>query len=344
MMNSLSVAIIGTGNIAGGYDEKKQGGDIGIYTHAGAYAAHGGFELKTVFDLNRERAEDFCHIWKAGRTATDLGEIYGSHHDVISVCSSDHTHFDIVRNILAAGCCRTVFVEKPLATGIGQIEELIRLATQSNIQVVVNFQRRNEPVHREIRDLVASRPGEILSVTAHYMKGLQHIGITMIDTLTYLCGYPSAVQAFNRVFNQEAEDFSYEFILYYPGFTIAVKTTDADSFVYNYHIFEIDLLFTDRRLALVDNSQRVREVPVTGYAYSGVKVLNEREAQYRETGYKFSMRDAVGYVHNITTGKTAHEVNTPPSSCNNLLIINHVIESFNQGLVKLNLAPGLWKK
>ena len=45
MMNSLSVAIIGTGNIAGGYDEKKQGGDIGIYTHAGAYAAHGGFEL-----------------------------------------------------------------------------------------------------------------------------------------------------------------------------------------------------------------------------------------------------------------------------------------------------------
>lgn len=344
MKNSLSVAIIGTGNIAGGYDEKKQGGDTGIYTHAGAFAAHGGFELKTVFDLDRERTEGFCRLWKAGNAAADLGEIYGSHHDVISVCTPDHTHFEIVRNILAAGCCRTIFVEKPLATELSQIEELMRLAEQSNVEVVVNFQRRNESVHREIRDRIVSSPDELLSVTGHYMKGLQHIGITMIDTLTYLCGYPTAVQAFNRVFNQEADDFSYEFILYYPNYTVVVKTTDADRFIYNYHIFEIDLLFTDRRLALVDNSQRIRETPVTGYAYSGVKVLNEREAQYRETGYKLSMRDAVEYIYDITTSKTAHTVNTPQSSYNNLFVINHIIESYEQGAVKLNLEPELWKK
>ena len=344
MRSSLSVAIIGTGNIAGGYDEKKQGGDTGIYTHAGAYAAHGGFELKTVFDLDKERAEGFCHTWKAGCTAIDLGEIYGSNHDVISICTPDHTHFDIVRNILAAGCCRTIFIEKPLATGLAQIEELIRLAVQNNIQMVVNFQRRNEPVHGEIRDLIASRPGELLSVTGYYMKGVQHIGITMIDTLIYLCGYPSAVQAYNRVLNLEVGDYSYEFILYYPGFTAAVKTTETDNFIYNYHIFEIDMLFTDRRLALLDNSQRVRETPVTGYAYSGVKVLNEREAQYRETGYKFSMKDAVGYIHDITTGKMAHEVNTPQFSYNNMLIIDRIIESFDRGSVKLNFEPGPWKK
>ncbi|HLP97555.1 MAG TPA: Gfo/Idh/MocA family oxidoreductase [Sideroxyarcus sp.] len=344
MKNPLSVAIIGTGNIAGGYDAKKQGGDTGIYTHAGAFAAHGGFELKTVFDLDRERAEGFSRLWKAGKAATDLDEIYDSHHDVVSVCTPDHTHFEIVRNILSAGCCRTIFVEKPLATELSQIEELMRLAEQSNVRVVVNFQRRNEPVHREIRDRIASNPGELLSVAGHYMKGLRHIGITMIDTLAYLCGYPTAVQAYNRVFNQEVDDFSYEFILYYPGFTGAVKTTDAARYFYNYHIFEIDLLFADRRLVLVDNSQRVREIPVTGYAYSGVKVLNEREAQHRETGYKLSMRDAVEYIYDITTLKIAHTVNTPQSSYNNLFVINHIIESYEQGAVKLNLEPELWKK
>lgn len=344
MKNPLSVAIIGTGNIAGGYDEKKQGGDTGIYTHAGAFAAHGGFELKTVFDLDKERAEGFCCRWKAGNAATYLDDIYGSYHDVISVCTPDHTHFEIVRNILSAGCCRTIFVEKPLATELSQIEELMRLAEQSNIQVVVNFQRRNESVHREIRDRIVSRPAELLSVTGHYMKGLQHIGITMIDTLTYLFGCPIAVLAYNRVFNQEVNDFSYEFILYYSEFTVAVKSTDADRFVYNYHIFEIDLLFADRRIAIVDNSQRVREIPVTGYAYSGVKVLNEREAQYRETGYKLSMKDAAEYVYDIATGKGAHTVNTPQSSYNNLFVIKHIIESYEQGAVKRNLESELWKK
>lgn len=344
MMNPLSVAIIGTGNIAGGYDEKREAGDTGIYTHAGAYAAHGGFELKTVFDLDGERAAGFCHIWKAGRRVTDLGAIYSSYYDIISVCSPAPTHFDIVRDIFTASCCRTIFVEKPLAMEIGQIEELIRLSALSNIHLVVNFQRRNEPVHREIRDLIAARPGELVSATGHYMKGLSHIGVTMIDTLSYLCGYPEAVLAYNRVFNQEVEDYSYEFVLYYPDFTVAVKTTDSDYFRYNYHIFEIDFLFTDRRLTLVDVSQRVRETPVTGYVYAGVKVMNERQAQYSETGYKFSMIKAIEYLHNITTRKLPHEINTPQSSYNNLLIINYIVESFRLGSVKLIFEQGLWKK
>lgn len=344
MIKPLSVAIVGAGNIAGGYDEKKQGTDTGIYTHAGAYAAHGGFELKTVFDTDQGRAESFQRIWKASCVVPSIDQVYGGYHDVVSICSPDHTHFEIVRNVLAAGCCRTIFVEKPLADDIGQIGELIRLAEKNKIHIVVNFQRRNEPVHRELCELIASGPGSLLSVTGHYMKGLQHIGVTMIDTLSCLCGLPDAVLAYNRAINHEVGDYSYEFVLYYAGFTAVVKTTDVERFNYNYHIFEIDLLFSDRRATLVDISQGVREAPVTDYAYSGVKIMNDREARYRETGYKFSMRDAVGYVHDITTEKIPHEINTPRSSYNNMLIINRIIESFDLGSVKLNFEQGLWKR
>ena len=344
MTRLLSVAIIGTGNIAGGFDEKKRSEDTGIYSHAGAYTAHGGFELKTVFDLNGERAESFRNIWKAGSTANSLDEIYAGHHDVISVCSPDSTHFDIVREIIAHRCCSTIFVEKPLALEISQIDELIRLAASSKIRIAVNSQRRNEPQHREIREIIASHSGELLSVTCHYMKGLHHIGVTMVDTLSYLCGYPDAVLAYNRVYNQEIVDYSYEFVLFYSNFTAAVKTIDAEGFFYNYHIFEIDLLFSDKRLALVDISQGLRETPVTDYSYSGVKVMNEREATYRETGYKYSMLEAIRYIYDITTGKLAHEINTPQSSYNNSLIINKIIESFDRGSKKLNLEQDLWKK
>ena len=343
-MKPLSVAIIGAGNIAGRYDVMKTDGDVGIYSHAGAYSAHGGFELRTVFDVDRCSAESFCRLWDVGGISTELADIYRGFHDVVSICTPDHTHFDIVRNLLAAGCCRSVFIEKPIATNLSQIQEITQLAQKTNIQVVVNFQRRYDSVHREVRNLISSSPGIVLSVDAHYMKGLRHIGITMIDTITLICGYPEAVQTFNRVLNQQVDDYSYEFILFYPAFTVAVKTTDVDSAVYNYHIFEIDLLLRDRRLALVDNSQRIKEIPVTEYAYSGVSVLNEREVKYRETGYKLSMKDAAGYIFDVTSGNTVHAINTLQDSFNNLLIINRIIESYDQGAVKLYLEPESWKK
>jgi|GEM_PF-2106192 len=344
MTAPLSVAIIGAGSIAGGFDERRRPDDTGVYSHAGAYAAHGGFELKTVLDTDPGRAEAFQRFWQVGRRASSPEEVYGGFHDVISVCSPDSCHFDTVREILTRRCCRTVFVEKPLAPGIGQIEELIALAAMNGMKVVVNFQRRNETGHRELRSAIASRPGELLSVSCHYMKGLNHTGVTMIDTLCYLCGYPEAVLAYHRALNEETGDYSYEFVLFYDGFTVGVKTTDAARFRYNYHLFEIDLLFCDRRTALVDISQGIRESPVTGYAYSGVKIMNERQARYRETGYKTSMVDAVAYLHDITTGTTAHETNTPQSSYNNSIIINRIIESFERGSVKLNMEHALWKR
>jgi len=227
---------------------------------------------------------------------------------------------------------------------LDQIEEIALLAGKHGISVVVNFQRRNEPIHWEIRELIAARPEDLLSVNGYYMKGLRHIGVTMVDTLSYLCGYPEAVLAYNRVFNQEAGEHSYEFVLYYPGFNATVKTIDAERFLYNYHIFEIDLLFADRRKTLVDISQAVRETSVSDYAYSGIKVMNDREACYRETGYKYSMRDAAEYIYKVTAGRTPHTVNTPWSSFNNLLILNAVIESFERGSVKLPFEEGLWKK
>ncbi len=209
---------------------------------------------------------------------------------------------------------------------------------------MVNFQRRNEVVHRELQELVAARPGQLLSVSGHYMKGLRHIGITMIDTLIMLCGHPLSVLAYSRAFNQEAGEYSYEFILYFDGFTAGIKTVDREKAGYNYHIFEIDLLFADGRKTLVDISQGLREAAVTPYAYSGVKIMNEHQAVIRETDYRFSMKHAVAYLHDVTGSKAPHTTNTPQSFYNDLLVVEKVIESFERGSVKLDFEAGQWKK
>ncbi len=111
-MNVLSVAIVGAGNVAGGYDENKQPGAQGVYSHAAAYQAHGGFRLNAVLDYDPQRATQFAARWDVPQIAESLGTLCGMRHDVISVCTPDDTHVEIARELLKARCCSTLFVEK----------------------------------------------------------------------------------------------------------------------------------------------------------------------------------------------------------------------------------------
>jgi predicted dehydrogenase len=207
MTEPLTVAIVGAGNIAGGFDVNRQEDENGVYSHAGAYRAHGGFSLETVFDPVVERAESFRNAWRVRQVALEFEEILQGFHDVISLCSPDETHFEYLESILSARCCRTVFAEKPLALRLGEIDRIIELAERSSINVVCNFQRRFEPEHVQLRRRIAEDPQKLLSATGHYMKGLRHIGTTMLDTLTFVCGYPEAALTYNRV-NREISELA----------------------------------------------------------------------------------------------------------------------------------------
>ncbi len=343
-MKLFSVGIIGAGNIAGGYDENKLDNKPGIYTHAGAYNIHDGFKIITIYDLDRDRADKFKSHWGVENAVIDIKSILEKYHDVLSICTPDNTHLEIISNILKANCCKTIFVEKPLITDIEQYKDITKLAKTKGINIVVNFQRRYEKTHKEIQQLIQNNPEKVLSVSGKYMKGLHHIGVTLIDTFMFFFGFPSAVQAYNRVWNEEAKDYSYEFIIFYPNFTASVQTIDSEKYQYNYHLFEIDMLFTDKRKTLVDISQAVREADVGEYAYSGVKVMKDREANISDTGYNSSMYDAICYLHDITSLNVEHTINTPISSYNNLLVIDAVIKSYSDEGIKINFESNKWKR
>jgi predicted dehydrogenase len=344
MMSLLSVGILGAGNIAGGYDEKKLDNKPGVYTHAGAYNKHDGFQIATIYDLDKNRAEEFKAHWNAKNVVIDIKHILEKYHDVLSICTPDETHLELINRILKANCCKTIFVEKPLITDIEQYEAITKLAKGKGINIVVNFQRRYEKVHNEIQQLIQRNPEKVLSVSGKYMKGLHHIGVTLIDTLIFFFGFPSAVQSYNRIWNEEVKDYSYEFIVFYPDFTVSVQTIDSEKYEYNYHLFEIDLLFTDKRKTLIDISQAVRDTNVGEYAYSGVKIMNDRDASISETEYRTSMYDAICYLYDITNYKIMHTINTPAQSYNNLLVIDAIIKSYSSQGIKLNFESQQWKR
>ena len=343
-MKLLEVAIIGAGNIAGGYDSKKILNDGGVYSHAGAYKAHGAFSLRSVYDVDEAASKKFQKEW--GITQALFGEesFCQTYHDIVSICTPDATHFAYAERLIKSNCCKTLFIEKPLSNDAKKVEYIAKLARISGINVVINFQRRHEEVHKKLLEEISACIDSVLSVSAYYTKGLCHIGVTLIDTLRFFFGNPSSVQAFNRVYNYEINDYSYEFMMFYTYFSVVIKTSDVERDFYNYHLFELDILFRKKRIVIHDNSQRIKTVPITSYAYSGVNVLNERIAQYADTSYKYSMLNSIAYIYDVTVGNICHTINTPDSSFNNLLIINAVVESFNQGGKRVFLENGIWKK
>lgn len=327
MNETLKVAIIGAGQIAGGFDQDKLVDDGGVYTHARAFSDNKNFHLDCIYDLDHEKALNFRKYWNVDHCARSIDEIYGSRYDVVSVCTPDKTHYDITRNLLRNRCCRTIYAEKPIAVNPQDILDLLTLSQEAGVHIVINFQRRFDELYTHLRNLLQSGQRRVLTINGLYMKGLDHSAVAMIDMITDICGYPDRIMSFNRVYNEEINEYSYDFVLYYGAFNVAVKSIDSD-IGYTYHIFELDILLSDRRIILNNNSRQCEVKKITDYAYSGVKVLNDNDPSRVETGYKTSIFKATEYLYNITSRGGRHTINTPRQSYNNAIILEFIKESY----------------
>lgn len=340
----LTVAIIGAGKISGGYDQSKlnQNGR-GVFTHAGAYRKSGKYILETVCDLDEHRATAFQLHWGFARTLRSVEEIYSIFHDVVSICTPDETHYSIIKSLIGAKCCKCIFVEKPIAQTLEQIQEIIELAAANKIAIIVNFQRRFDSVLADIREKLTDGLSNLLAANAYYIKGLDHIGTTMLDTITYILGYPNSLLAFNKIYNQQVQDDTYEFVLFYTNFNITVKTVDSNQDEYNYHIFELDFLTRNERFCINDNSRQIEIRGLTNYAYSGVRILDDHSLTRIQTEYDISMIQTMSYIYGVVTGVVTHTINTPEHSYNVKLTIDKIKQSYKTKEI-IDIKVDEWKK
>jgi predicted dehydrogenase len=228
-------------------------------------------------------------------------------------------------------------VEKPLGLTLDEVDEIYQLSLSSDINIVVNFQRHFDDSYNTL-ELTNSK---VLSVTCHYIKGLNHIGITMLDTLIMIFGYPKSVYSYNKIYNNEVNDFTYEFILFYENFNITVKTIDQTE-KYNYHFFDIDILTDKGRSVFTDNGNTFINYSLTEYAYSGVKVLNNKPKR-KKTQYANSILKCVEYLYDITFNQKIHNKNKVVDSYNNHILLDKIVESYKKEK-KIVIEEQLWKK
>ena len=187
--HKFRVLLVGCGNIAGGFDTDAAPG-VPPRTHAGAYLAHGGFNLAACVEPDSGKREAFARRWGIAQAHADIDAALAADgtYDVISICSPTAAHHEDGIAALALRP-RLLFCEKPLCAGLGQAEDLVRSCTAQGVLLAVNHNRRWDTEVLRLRDELASGHwGMLRSVSGHYNKGVLNNGSHMIDLLHDLLG------------------------------------------------------------------------------------------------------------------------------------------------------------
>lgn len=290
----IKTAIIGCGEIAGGYDERKK--SEGVFTHAGAYKSISGIEIDAAFDINPSRLSEFCRFWKVKRQCTSIDDLLFDKYDIVSVCTSDNTHEEIMEKVIEAGCTKYIWAEKPLTNSVVGAEKVLRMAKEKAIGIWLSNQRRWEPGHITARKLIQEgRIGNVIHATGYYVKGIVHIGCTIIDTLRFLIGEVSWVQAFPPFDGgSHGSDHSLHGILGFKnGPTACIIGCDLNTYVYS--IFEIDIIGTHGRIKIDENGDFIYIYKPMDYKhYPGFEEL--KLVENIDTEMKWSMKFGLEFL------------------------------------------------
>ena len=116
-----------------------------------------GAEVAAVYDVVDDAAAALAGGLGTRHAAAPEEILKADDVDAVAICSSTHTHIDLL--VAAAEAGKAAFVEKPLALNLADVDRGIAAAEAAGIPVQVGFNRRFDPSHRYVRDRVAT--GEI---------------------------------------------------------------------------------------------------------------------------------------------------------------------------------------
>lgn len=293
-LRPLSVLLIGCGNIAGGFDKGREPNYL-PYTHAGAYARDGRFEITACVEPDDERRKEFMSTWNILIGFHAVEEVLNGDYqfDVISICSPTacHSH-DIEKAILLKP--KLIFCEKPFTASAAASARLAAECKKANILLVVNHTRRWDPdVVKLQADMQSGHWGQLRSVVGFYNKGILNNGSHMVDLLHLLVGPLAIVKVGSAIQDYSPDD---------P--TVPVWLRGAEDLPIHltcgcagdYTIFELQFVFSQGMLIMEEGGLFWRERRVVdSETFKGYRVLNEGVRRVGE--YPRAMLGAIDNIY-----------------------------------------------
>jgi predicted dehydrogenase len=245
-------------------------------------------ELVGVADRREERLAYVLRAYPTVRAFADHPALLAEDVDAVVLATPIQTHFALAREALLAG--KHVLVEKPLAASVAEARELVRLARERGLTLMVGHTFLYNPAVRELRRLVeAGELGRIyyadsarlnLGLFQRHSNVLWDLAPHDISILAYVLGQqPVAVSARGSAcIRPDVHDVVYLEVLFADG-------TGA-----NVHVSWLDpdkvrrlTLVGDRRMAVYNDVSTVEKLRIydRGVECPSIDNYGEFELAYR---------------------------------------------------------------
>lgn len=186
-MNNLRALVVGCGRIGSRFSEDAR--LPGVYSHAEAFQLDPRTELVGLVDSDEEERDRAGRKWNCIANGDLASALESSNPELVSICTPDATHLEIVKQVVSHPSVRALIMEKPLAEDLVSAERIVDLVQSSGKELFLNYSRRFSPAYQHLRDGVREqRWGKPVLSRFLYGKGLLHNGSHALDLLRFLFG------------------------------------------------------------------------------------------------------------------------------------------------------------
>jgi predicted dehydrogenase len=213
--------------------------------------------------------------------------------DLVMITTRHDKHASMVIETLAAG--KNVFVEKPLAINVQQLNEVISANKSAYTTLTVGFNRRFSPHARKVKGLIGEAPMNVIAtmnagyipanIWVHDMQagGGRIIGEAchFIDLITYFTGSMVKSVCMNAMSVNPAENTDNASILlkYENGSTGVINYFANGSKAYAKERIEV---YSQERTAIIDNFRKTSGFGFKGFSSLKTKLDKGHKSQFAE--------------------------------------------------------------
>jgi len=266
------VLIIGAGSIGAFYDTPES---KNILSHAHAFSAHSGFKLLGFVDTDLKRAQSAAQLWGCKAFGSIENAFEEEKVDIVCIAVPDELHYSLLKKVSVLPL-KAVFTEKPLTKTVREAEEIVKIFSEREVPVCVNYRRSFVPEFEALRDKINRNAfGRYLTGTGYYGKGFLHNGSHLIHLLCFLIGDIRD----HKIVTSENDFYSDD-----PS--ISVTITFENKKIFNIHhincnhftIFEADFLFENGRVRISDTGFKIEYYkPVENDIFKDYRFLTKSE-------------------------------------------------------------------
>ena len=286
---TLTVLIVGCGDIAGGYDE--YGSLEAIRSHAGAYSRDPRFQISACVEPNSKRREAFMTYWNVDDGYHDLASCLESNQsfDLVSLCLPTREHEEALNAVLALNP-RCVFAEKPLTGDPVLSRRILDDYERAGVSIAVNYLRRWDKHMVNLRnELREGTWGNVQAIGGVYARGLFNCGSHFFDLLNFLIGPLQPRAVLGRTNDGRKEDPTLSvFLETQGGAPVTLIGIDGSAFF----SFEVDLIMEKGRLGIEDLGGNLRYRRIQqDELYPHQSILDQ--GHWQKTSLNFALANAV---------------------------------------------------